>query len=156
MSKSHNCFWPFGSLTTHPFPRPLMLAFILPGLAMYCLDGVLLLMRYWTRSTKTISITQYDESLCKLEVEKRFSYKAGQYAFILVPRVSRWQWHPISFSSAPQERTITFHIRDTGHWSRGINRLSEEDPCTIKVEGPYGKVRVALTAKCSANSLSVK
>lgn len=41
-------------------------------------------------------------------------YKEGQYIFICCPYLSRIQWHPFTVSSAPQEKTVTVHIRKCG------------------------------------------
>lgn len=116
--------------------------FILPGVFMYMLDLLLRTTRYWTTSSKTISVIHLDEKMSMLHLDKKFNYKAGQYAFILIPSLSFLQWHPYSISSAPQESTITFHVADNGNWSRAVTRMSDDKPVTVKIDGPYGKVLV--------------
>eukprot|EP00644_Phytophthora_capsici_P006508 jgi/Phyca11/118653/e_gw1.36.506.1 len=32
-----------------------------------------------------------------------FTFKAGQYAFLCIPSISRLQWHPFTLSSSPHE-----------------------------------------------------
>jgi hypothetical protein len=50
------------------------------------------------------------------------SYKEGQYLFLQSPPISRIQWHPFTISSAPQENSVTVHIRvmGEGSWTRGV------------------------------------
>ena len=49
-------------------------------------------------------------------------YKEGMFAFINCPEVSKYEWHPFTISSAPQEPYITFHLRiqGKGSWTRGV------------------------------------
>jgi respiratory burst oxidase len=46
----------------------------------------------------------------------------GQYLFINCPRLSEAQWHPFTISSAPQEDTVTVHIRVStpGSWTAAL------------------------------------
>ena len=49
-------------------------------------------------------------------------YKEGHYAFINCPHVSKYDWHPFTISSAPQEPYITFHMRvqGEGSWTKRV------------------------------------
>jgi len=49
-------------------------------------------------------------------------YKEGQYLFLCSPPISRIQWHPFTISSAPEESSVTVHIRvmGEGSWTRGL------------------------------------
>jgi NADPH oxidase len=62
------------------------------------------------------------ESVCKMEslvlsieVSKigalHKPFKVGQYCYLCCPFISNWEWHPFTISSAPEEQTVTFHIR---------------------------------------------
>lgn len=48
--------------------------------------------------------------------------KEGQYCFIMCPYISKSEWHPFTISSAPQEESVTFHIRmqGKGSWTREL------------------------------------
>jgi len=67
-----------------------------------------------------VSVTHMENANFKvvcLELEKRGplrTFYEGQYVFIRSPTISRWQWHPFSISSAPQNPTVTLHIRNMG------------------------------------------
>lgn len=67
------------------------------------------------------------------------SYKEGQYLFLQSPPVSRIQWHPFTISSAPEEKTVTVHIRvsNEGSWTRELCAY-------ISAMGPRGKPFFAL------------
>jgi NAD(P)H-flavin reductase len=57
----------------------------------------------------------------KLELQpKNFAFRPGQYAFLNIPAISMFQWHPFTISSAPGTSSVTFHVKDMG---RGAFRL---------------------------------
>jgi len=87
------------------------------------------------------------------------SVKAGMYAFINVPKVSSYQWHPFTLTSAPHEDFIEFHFCQVGDWTTGVHDLLEKittdisirfkdqannlnvptvQDLVVKVEGPIG------------------
>ena len=41
----------------------------------------------------------------------RFRFKAGQYVRIMVPAISRHEWHPFTLSSAPGDPLLGLHIK---------------------------------------------
>ncbi|XP_053319757.1 NADPH oxidase 5 [Spea bombifrons] len=50
-------------------------------------------------------------------------YKPGDYIYLNIPAIARYEWHPFTISSAPeQEDTLWLHIRSLGQWT---NRLYE-------------------------------
>uniref|UniRef100_A0A5F8GA23 NADPH oxidase 5 n=1 Tax=Monodelphis domestica TaxID=13616 RepID=A0A5F8GA23_MONDO len=52
-----------------------------------------------------------------------FRYKPGDYIYLNIPAIAKYEWHPFTISSAPeQEDTIWLHIRSQGQWT---NRLYE-------------------------------
>lgn len=52
---------------------------------------------------------------------KRFKYKSGMYVFIKCPSISRFEWHPYTLTSAPQDNFLSVHIAQLGDWSSAIN-----------------------------------
>jgi len=92
-----------------------------------------------------------------------FKYKPGQWLFLNVPAVSRFQWHPFTITSCPFDEYISVHIRQVGDFTRalasalgagsaqsdlydkmdpmGIYEIAlaqgEEMPA-IRIDGPYG------------------
>ncbi|XP_077602612.1 NADPH oxidase 5 [Crocuta crocuta] len=52
-----------------------------------------------------------------------FHYRPGDYLYLNIPTIARYEWHPFSISSAPEQKdTIWLHIRSQGQWT---NRLYE-------------------------------
>eukprot|EP00494_Astrolonche_serrata_P027149 UN27412 len=56
-------------------------------------------------------------SVFALELEKVGGMKdfhEGQYVFLKCMMISKYQWHPFTVASAPQQNSITFFIRNQG------------------------------------------
>lgn len=52
-----------------------------------------------------------------------FDFHPGDYIFVNIPAIAKYEWHPFTISSAPeQEEYMWLHIRGVGHWT---NRLYE-------------------------------
>lgn len=50
-----------------------------------------------------------------------FCYRPGDYVFINIPAIAKYEWHPFTLSSAPENSEhIGLHIRAVGEWT---NRL---------------------------------
>jgi len=76
-----------------------------------------------------------------------FDYNAGQFVQIAIPKISAFEFHPISLSSAPHEKVVTLHIRELGDWSTKLLALVKDEPIfhtIILMEGPYGALSVDL------------
>jgi len=54
--------------------------------------------------------------------------RPGDYLFMLIPSISKWEWHPLTISSASSRPTnaqqhhndITFHLRVVGNWTTAL------------------------------------
>ncbi|XP_074862683.1 NADPH oxidase 5 [Carettochelys insculpta] len=56
-----------------------------------------------------------------------FHYKPGDYIYLNIPAIAKYEWHPFTISSAPEQQdTIWLHIRSLGQWT---NRLYEYFRC---------------------------
>ncbi|KAM3870466.1 NADPH oxidase 5 [Diretmus argenteus] len=52
-----------------------------------------------------------------------FHFKPGDYVYINIPDIAKYEWHPFTISSAPEQSdTLWLHIRSMGQWT---NRLYE-------------------------------
>uniref|UniRef100_A0AAR2L261 NADPH oxidase, EF-hand calcium binding domain 5 n=1 Tax=Pygocentrus nattereri TaxID=42514 RepID=A0AAR2L261_PYGNA len=52
-----------------------------------------------------------------------FQFKPGDYVYINIPVIAKYEWHPFTISSAPEQQdTIWLHVRSMGQWT---NRLFE-------------------------------
>ncbi|KAF5289871.1 hypothetical protein FQR65_LT02005, partial [Abscondita terminalis] len=53
----------------------------------------------------------------------QFDYHPGDYVFVNIPAIAKYEWHPFTISSAPeQEDYMWLHVRGVGEWT---NRLYE-------------------------------
>jgi NADPH oxidase len=77
------------------------------------------------------------------------NYKPGMYLFLNVPELSRFQWHPFTITSTPEEPFISIHIRLMGDWTKqlaeligtfkgGITSKNASRLPTLRVDGPFG------------------
>jgi len=69
-----------------------------------------------------------------------WNYHAGQYAFLQVPALSFWQWHPFTISECVGN-DIKFHIKLGGNWTKALKELANGEKSTrieVGVDGPYG------------------
>mmetsp|Transcript_9197 Transcript_9197/g.13801 ORF Transcript_9197/g.13801 Transcript_9197/m.13801 type:complete len:999 (+) Transcript_9197:58-3054(+) len=60
-----------------------------------------------------------------MKPNNREPYSEGQYCFINCPQLSRFEWHPFTISSAPSDKTVTFHIRRSvpGSWTDKLQKF---------------------------------
>lgn len=49
-----------------------------------------------------------------------FTYKSGQYAFINIPAIHPFQWHPFSIASSPNSKYLCFMIKKAGDWTNKL------------------------------------
>lgn len=97
--------------------------------------------------------------------KSHFKYNPGQWLFLQMPSISKYQWHPFTITSCPFDPYVSVHIRLIGDFTRALGdavgagpaqaKLYEEassDPMTIyevalqngehmpplRTDGPYG------------------
>ncbi|XP_068452623.1 NADPH oxidase 5 [Clinocottus analis] len=52
-----------------------------------------------------------------------FTFRPGDYVYVNIPTIAKYEWHPFTISSAPeQSESLWLHIRSMGQWT---NRLYE-------------------------------
>lgn len=72
--------------------------------------------------------------------ERLWKYKAGQYIFLQVPRISFFQWHPFTVSLC-RGNELTVHIKTDGDWTNKLRKLggeSKESQIEVGINGPFG------------------
>ena len=105
-----------------------------------------LLMPY--RYPKEATLRVISESLVEIKFPKvkGFDYNPGQYIYICIPELSRFEWHPFSLCSAPHQSHVLMQIRVAGNWTAALRKLAlEKSTVPIMIEGPYGNVGVDMT-----------
>lgn len=100
------------------------------------------------RSPSTAAtLTKLTEDLVEIRFRKPagFSYRPVQFVQLSVPDIGPLQFHPITISSAPYEKDVTFHIRALGNWSRRLLELAgRQNEARVLLEGPYGSLSMDL------------
>ncbi|XP_038218084.1 NADPH oxidase 5 [Zerene cesonia] len=123
--------------------------FIAPG-TIYVIERILRLS--WTMSergkTYIASGVLLPSRVTQLVVRRPplFHFRAGDYVFVCVPAVARYEWHPFTVSSAPeQEDYIWLHIRGVGEWTNRLYSYFEQE-----------QLRLQGHTKCRSNSTQSK
>lgn len=55
-----------------------------------------------------------------------FKYKSGMYLFLQCPKISSFEWHPFSITSAPDDPFLSVHIRTLGDWTAEMKKIFSE------------------------------
>ncbi|KAF9882242.1 hypothetical protein CkaCkLH20_00278 [Colletotrichum karsti] len=72
--------------------------------------------------------------------ERIWKYQAGQYVFLQVPRISKFQWHPFTVSIC-KGREFQLHIKTDGNWTKKLRELggdAGEASIEVGINGPFG------------------
>ncbi|KIM96830.1 hypothetical protein OIDMADRAFT_32737 [Oidiodendron maius Zn] len=113
--------------------------FLLPGL---CLWGVDRLIRfgYNFRSVEAKEIKWYEGDVTKFKLEGIQSLRPGQIAWIQIPGISWFNWHPFTIASAPGEQAVVA-IRGLGSFAKKVQRLASGSGGSEKSEGEVNRAR---------------
>lgn len=117
------------------------------------------------RLTEITKIVRHPYNVMEIQFKKpSMTYKSGQWLFLQVPAVSKYQWHPFTITSCPSDPYISVHIRQVGDFTKqlaevlGVNndeKMAAMDPSAVwdhwdiafqngrsmpalKIDGPYG------------------
>lgn len=56
-----------------------------------------------------------------------FDYNPGDWIYVLIPQIAKYEWHPFTISSAPeQDGVIWLHIRAVGEWTRSLRNYFKD------------------------------
>jgi len=84
------------------------------------------------RATRLSKVLVHPSGAMELRIVKpSFKYTAGQWLFIQVPEISRWQWHPFTITSAPEDPYVSIHIRQVGDFTRGLGERLGVGPSVV-------------------------
>jgi NADPH oxidase len=123
--------------------------FTIPAFTLYLLERILRVVRS-REPTRITSVIFHPGNTLEIRFQKpQLRYQSGQYIYICVPELSRFQWHPFTISSAPDEGFVSIHIRLVGDWTNALARLLQQRSATggnykaslmpeILIDGPYG------------------
>jgi predicted ferric reductase/Ca2+-binding EF-hand superfamily protein len=93
--------------------------------------------------SRVVSALALRSGVTRIEVERPpgLTFGAGDYVFLRLPAIARHEWHPFTISSAPEQPTLTFHLRSLGNWTGALRRRVEErsgHDLAAYIDGPYG------------------
>lgn len=83
----------------------------------------MIIRRFWDKQTKSFSVADASFSnganfmFLNLIKSPGYDFKPGQYAFINIPEISRWEWHPFSIASSPNNDFMVFMIQNSGDYT---------------------------------------
>jgi len=76
-----------------------------------------------------------------MQTSTHWKYKPGQYIFINCPHIARFEWHPFTLTSCPEEAGLSVHIKSSGTWTSELHKLCDpqvEVYPTLHIDGPFG------------------
>ncbi|XP_043508307.1 NADPH oxidase 5 isoform X1 [Frieseomelitta varia] len=110
--------------------------FVGPGI-MYLLEKIRRIA--WSRSqlgkTYISSGLLLPSKVTHLVIKKppHFVFHPGDYVFVNIPVIARYEWHPFTISSAPeQEGYIWLHIRAVGEWTNSLYSYFDKEQVKLQ------------------------
>ncbi|XP_065834073.1 NADPH oxidase 5-like isoform X2 [Oscarella lobularis] len=56
-----------------------------------------------------------------------FNFQPGDYIFIQIPEIAKYEWHPFTISSCPEQSDVIWlHIRSVGTWTNRLYKFFEK------------------------------
>lgn len=105
--------------------------FIVPGL-IYVIERAIRLI--WLRSergkTYISSGILLPSKVTHLVIKRptHFCFRPGDYVFVNIPAIAKYEWHPFTLSSAPeQDDYMWLHIRGVGEWTNRLYAYFERE-----------------------------
>ncbi|KAJ2961651.1 hypothetical protein NQZ79_g3192 [Umbelopsis isabellina] len=75
----------------------------------------------------------------QLVINSNMKHEAGQHVFICIPKISPFEWHPFTITSASNETgRIELHAKVAGNYTRKLYSFQDGEEMNIFVAGPYG------------------
>ncbi len=144
--------WPYEAfLTAHALAIPIALGLLIHsphywkwfivGGSGYLADRAV---RFWRmrRPSQIIKARHLPSQVTELVIERPrgWTFRPGDFVWILIPSLSRLEWHPFTISSAPErERTFSIHVRTLGDWTARLHREAPRLAETrVFFDGPHG------------------
>jgi NADPH oxidase len=116
--------------------------------------GVDILVRYvFTHRTTEAQLSLVGPKVVRLAFPRQVlgPFSPGQYCFLMVPAINRYEYHPFSITSSPDDpNEVVFCIKNCGDWTNALHTLATASTTTavattpIGIEGPYGSVGLDL------------
>ena len=91
-------------------------------------------------ATLTVLDDDTVEVIATIPPTRFWAYKAGQYIFLQVPKISFWQWHPFTVSECVGN-DMKVNIKVGGNWTKQLKELSGGEKVAriqVGINGPFG------------------
>ncbi|CAJ2644703.1 unnamed protein product [Trifolium pratense] len=122
---------------THKWYQKTTWMYISVPLLLYIAERTLRTRRSQHYAVKVLKVSVLPGNVFSLIMSKPngFKYKSGQYIFLQCPKISPFEWHPFSITSAPGDEYLSVHIRTVGDWTQELKHLFTEDDQLPPVTG---------------------
>eukprot|EP01102_Stenamoeba_stenopodia_P013604 TRINITY_DN4438_c0_g3_i1.p1 TRINITY_DN4438_c0_g3~~TRINITY_DN4438_c0_g3_i1.p1 ORF type:complete len:560 (-),score=66.87 TRINITY_DN4438_c0_g3_i1:1030-2709(-) len=93
------------------------------------------------RNVRLLKVISHPSDVLEVHLQKkrRFLYSAGQYLYLNCPYISRYEWHPFTITTAPEQEYVSCHIRCVGPWTKRLREiLNPENKPEIEINRTYG------------------
>ncbi|UKZ77983.1 hypothetical protein TrVFT333_005717 [Trichoderma virens FT-333] len=99
--------------------------FLLPGFGLWVIDRGI---RFYNnfRSLTVKSVIHYSGGVTKFNVSGVAPSQPGQIAWVQIPSVSFFNWHPFTIASAPGQNETTIAIRALGSFTKKVQNFGED------------------------------
>ncbi|XP_076452295.1 NADPH oxidase 5-like [Babylonia areolata] len=98
------------------------------------------------------NVTLFPSGVAEVKISRPrgFVFEAGDYIYLNIPAIARYEWHPFTISSARQVKdTLAVHIRAVGHWTRRMYNYFEDLAANLDTTSPQTTgPRSVSTAHC--------
>lgn len=85
------------------------------------------------RATRLSKVLVHPSGAMELRIIKpSFKYTPGQWIFVQIPELSKFQWHPFTITSAPEDPYVSMHIRQVGDWTESLGERLGVGPSVVK------------------------
>lgn len=127
-------------------------------LLLFSIELIIRLYRFITQKSQILNVKYLNSGVCLLTLQKpkNFKFRGGQYAQLRIPAISKWEWHPFTIASSPDDDELYFYINPVGDWTKKIKEMgsmsqkeyaANVDPNMLlsngggikcDIDGPYG------------------
>ncbi|KAI3385884.1 hypothetical protein SNEBB_006293 [Seison nebaliae] len=122
-------------LPTFEGTKPASYKWIIFPLIIFFIELLIRFIRLWEK-VDVVETMIHSSNVVELRLRKyslideyghNMKYAVGQYVSILIPNISKFEWHPFTITSSPSNDTFfSLHIRAVGDWTNALKEMVEE------------------------------
>ncbi|XP_018495165.1 NADPH oxidase 5 [Galendromus occidentalis] len=96
---------------------------LIPG-SLFVLDSIVKITGFFRKLGRThvsrAELFKGDTVALTIAKPGGFRFRCGDYIYLNIPQISKYEWHAFTISSAPEVDDLTVHIRVAGEWTRHL------------------------------------